>query len=1181
MGNQELPHKCSKCGKSLLPQAKFCTQCGHKIQIEGRPCPSCNKELEPGTKACPYCGTQIDPTPSLGLKEPVVDQQLVQEPDVVPSEPIPSELKTTIDHGMVLLRSLRENLSSVIVILGIFSILAAVAFTIIVLLPKEIVSDVEVPPLEGIIFDLFVILGLIAFLLKELIVHLGYISKKDTLDRWFSFVLVLISWTNLITFSMGLVITSLFFQIGLNLPVIFIFLSLIVFLIALLYFRRYKEPLFSSTFIITIMSIIYLVQWIIPIDPTLYTSLILLIVLGVVVVSYWAKDMILFTGLSILLPLMFLSPYLLSNSVVVTIIIVLVLFPYVEAILQRFVDDEKMGINVKSIGELGSTFGMINVGFSVFYGYLLPELSILILTIPVLGFLFLKVIYPDFQRLPLRDGATTIFLIFTLVFFDFIIDNLLILFGVAVLLVLYSTFTIFEYTQVQQKYFLRYVEFLLIASLVVISMTKLLFIWKICLYIIPLFTLLYLIQQKKPINHQTARGFVFGSEILILLAFIQSPIFDWFIIPIFSIIAIIGVMILFILNEENSRTKYSLDLTIFSLIFESILLVMMLWTRSNFEMLYPVVILIFLTIIISITQIRQRITPNFLWINSTFIVCFGLMTYWNEFEASWTILTVFLTVLPLIIDGLLTKGKENFSKAETVIKSRNLNISISAIALALIVFFEELDPLSHSILFFLIPITWVVLYLYNKPYFNSLSELLIIISPGFIFVSEMFLRQTIFTPITDKIYLYLTLLVFSIPVITLQTAHIFRRKIKEPVNPLILGTVISSLIIMTALWTYKFDPIEHLILYSGFILALIVSIFLIKWQYESILLLLVSFFPSTLYAGYFAFPSTLALYLIPTFPILLNFIMGLIYMKTDLSGKIQEFLMLFYFALFIVFSPIKLIEYTTALFALFQASWLFLGFIRRRINQKVLIFTNLMNSALVLVLMAFIEPLIPESFIKELGIEFPLRTTLIGLILVIMTLVMFFHIVNWQIVEIDIDFSYLMALVLIFNSSALILSFIQLVIRTTEVSLSSTIFGILIIFTILLVSSIISYISISRLKVEISLACIYTAAVWVILSSLYFTNIELVFLWLFFAPLMVLIFLTKKERAIILVGITFYFIAGLRLIEYTLEFLLSGIADWVTILGLIVFGIELVSLGIYSSISGKNNKKTTTLVQDV
>ena len=84
-----------------------------------------------------------------------------------------------------------------------------------------------------------------------------------------------------------------------------------------------------------------------------------------------------------------ISPHLLSNSIVIVIVLLLVSFPFVEAILHKL-DEEKEDIGVKTLGKLSITFGMINVSFSVFYGYLLPEVAVLVLTIPILGFLFLK-----------------------------------------------------------------------------------------------------------------------------------------------------------------------------------------------------------------------------------------------------------------------------------------------------------------------------------------------------------------------------------------------------------------------------------------------------------------------------------------------------------------------------------------------------------------------------------------------------------------------------------------------------------------------------------------------------------------------------------------------------------------------------------------------------------------------
>ncbi|MFX1283589.1 MAG: zinc ribbon domain-containing protein [Promethearchaeota archaeon] len=1176
MEGKDSSRNCPNCGVPLLPRAKFCTQCGTKIEAARILCPSCSKELELDTWSCPYCGAQIpkEVTPPPDHKIPEPGQKPTIETDTAPVTTTPSQVST---FGTQLLSSLRENISTVIVVLGALSIIAAISFTIIVLLPRELISDVEIPPFEGIIFDLFVILGLIALITKELTVYLGYIPKKETLDRWFSFVLILIFWTNLITFSLGLVEVSVFFQFGLNFTTMFVFLSLVNFLVSLLYFMRYREPLFSSTFITTIMSIIYLLQWIIPIDITSYTILIFLTTFGVIFVSQQTKDMILFIGLTILLPLMFLSPYLLSNSIVIAIIILLVSFPYLNAILQKFVikEPEKKDLIIKSLGDLCSTFGTLNVGFSVFYGHLPPILSIVILAFPVIGFIILKVIRPNFQRLPLRDGSTSVFLLFTLVFFDFIIKDLLVLFGVAFLLILYSTFTIFEYASIQQQNLQHYAEFFLLLSLLVVSLTNLLFLWKICLLLIPLLTLLILITQKKAINHHVARGFVFGSEILILVAFLQTPAFDWPVIPIFTIIIIIGVSIIFIFYKENRKNEFSLDLAVFSLISEGTLLVMMLWTKSSIEMLYPAIILLALTSIITISQIRQKISPNFLWLNSTFIVCFGLMTYWNEFDIRWTVSVTFLLILPILIEGLLAKSTENLSAAETIVKNRNLNISLTAIGLALIILFEELDPISHAVLFLIIPIVWIAIYLFDKLNFNSVSELLIIVFPGIIFTLEMLLKQEIFTPITDNMYLYLTLITFSIPVIVLQVEHFLLRRTKITINPLIIGTALASLIIMVAFWTYKFQPEENLMLVFGLIFALIISVFLIKWQYESILLLLVSFLPSTLYAGYIDFPSTFAFHLIPIFPILFNLIMGLIYIRTDLSAKLHEFLMLIYFGIFILFNPIQMIEYTTALFTLFYTSWLFLGLIKRKISQVVFISTNLLNSIFVLVLMVFIDPLVSELFIQELGIDLPFKTTLISLTLVMMALVTLFHIISWQLTENTIEYSFLMAFTLIFNSSAFILSSVQFLIRTTEITLNTIVLCILSGFTILLILFLISYARIKRLKTDISLACTYTAAIWVLLSSIYFPNIELVFLWLFFAPLMILVFIsTRKRKEIVLLGIIFYFFVGLRLIEHILEFLLAGTTEWSTIFGLIIFGIELVSLGIYSSISAKKINKT-------
>lgn len=1159
MDGKESPRKCPKCGASLLSQAKFCTQCGTRLV------------------------DSIAPTP--GHKEPEIEPQTVQKPtielDVVHPATTPSQLDTTLDYGLKLVSSVKENISNVIVLLGAVVILVAMAIVVVMLIPREFVSDIEVPPIEGTFFDLFVFLGLVTLLVKELTVFLGYIPKKETLDRWFSLVITIIWWTNLITLSMGLVETSLFFQIGFDVQTIFIILSLINFLIGLLYFWRYLEPLFSITFIVIIMSIVYLLQWIIPIVPIDYTILIFLTTFGVVIVSRHAKDTTIFIGLTVLLPLMFLSPYLLSNSNVIAILSLLISLPFIQTFLQYLLikAPEKTNLTIKTLGELCGTLGMINVGFSVFYGYIPPELSVFLLSVPVIGFIILKVIYPNFQGTPLRDLTISVLLVFNLVFFEFIVINQLVLFGVALLLIAFSIFTSLEYIAIQQQNIHYYAESLLLISLVVVSLTNILFFWKICLLIIPLLTIMVLTLQKKPIDQRTAREFIFGSEILFLVAFLRTPAFDWIVIPVFSIIVLGGVFTLFISYDTNEKTTYSLDLTIFTLIFEVTLLVIMLWTKNSLEMLYPVFLLLILAFIISFTQTLKKLHVNFIWLNSTFIVCFGLMAYWNEFDAYLTVLVSFLMMLPILIEAFLSKDDQKDTTNQVVYRNRNLSISLSAIGLALIVFFEELDPISHGLLYLLIPIAWMALFLFEKSNYNALSVLSIILFPGFVFIFELGLKQTIFTPITEKPYLYLTLLALAVPIVVLQ-ADQYRKQLQTLINPFVIGTALFSLILLVSFEIYEFQPEESMLLVFGLVIAIIVSILTIKWQYESVLLLIISFFPSTLYASYIDIPSSLGVHIIPIFPILLNFLMALKYMRTDLSVKLHEFLMLFYIGLFILFSPIKLIEYTTALIIAFNISWLFLGIIQGKTNQNTLILTNLMNSIFVLILVFFIEPPVSESYINEFGINIPLRTTLIFLVLVMISLVTILHLVSWQLTKIDPKDSYLMTLILVFNSSSFVLLLIPILFIMTD-GLYFVILGILVVSAILLLFSISLYMRVTRLNQDITLACIYTTAVWVILSSLYFPNIELVFLWIFFAPLLMIVFLIKQEKTIVLLGAVFYFVAGLRLIDYTLEFLFSGIADWISILGLIIFGIELVSLGIYISISSKRSNNKNELVLEL
>ena len=89
----------------------------------------------------------------------------------------------------------------------------------------------------------------------------------------------------------------------------------------------------------------------------------------------------------------------------------------------------------------------------------------------------------------------------------------------------------------------------------------------------------------------------------------------------------------------------------------------------------------------------------------------------------------------------------------------------------------------------------------------------------------------------------------------------------------------------------------------------------------------------------------------------------------------------------------------------------------------------------------------------------------------------------------------------------------------------------------------------------------------------FFKNIysELVFLSLILAPLFFIIFLTKRDNDLALFGFIFHVFAGLRIIENTLNFITLGKTNWLTILALIVFGLELVTLGIFASLKRKPN----------
>ncbi|MFX0172815.1 MAG: hypothetical protein ACFE9L_12935, partial [Candidatus Hodarchaeota archaeon] len=511
---------CPKCGEPAIPQGKFCMSCGSR-----------------------YPEAILPPAEQ---EEPEMEQSPIEEPlreeEDIESTPSTTQPLLTVEHGLNFLNLLRERFSTILIVLGALAIIAAISFSLLVLLPKEFISDIELPPIEGIVFDFFVIIGVIAVITKEGTVLLGYIPKKGALDRWFSFVLFLICWVNLVTFSLALVETSIFLVIGFSFQLIFIFLSVIVVLLSLLYFGRFKEPIFSIVFSIAIMSVLYLVQWIIPIDPLWFTFLIYISTVLMLIIAQF--DGLPFIGAKILLPIMFMSPYLLSNSITIAILFLLVSFPIIDALLKRFILKESCIDNfaIQSIGDISSPLGSITVCFSVFYGHLDVIVSFFLLLIPVFGLIGLKTVQPTLRINPGRDLSLIVYLAFITAFFDLIINNLIVLAGISFLLIVHSSLTFFECRNISQYNFREYAAILLIISLIVVSLTKIDFIFKNYLIIVPLAVLLVLILKKNIVETKIVQSVVFGTEILLLPSFARTPFIDWFIIPGFGFCALLGLL---------------------------------------------------------------------------------------------------------------------------------------------------------------------------------------------------------------------------------------------------------------------------------------------------------------------------------------------------------------------------------------------------------------------------------------------------------------------------------------------------------------------------------------------------------------------------------------------------------------------------------------------------------------
>ncbi len=1159
MSNNSPSQICKKCGKPRVHQGKFCVICGTRFIVPD----AASAPVETAET------TETNETSKTEDSEDLTTPTVTEDSEQDETAPLQRTSLIRFDQGITLVKALRKNLSIVLIGIGAISIIGAIAFTLLMLLPKEIIAGLEVPPLEGMIFDLFVLFGLLAILIKEAAVLLGYLPKRGTLDRWFSFVLLLVYWVNLITFSLGLVEESIFIDLGVSFALIFIILSIHTLIPSFIYFKRFKENTFSGILSIILVSVLYLFQWITPIDPTLYTITVIITVTIVLLIVLQSKDIFPFIGLEFLLPLIFLSPYLLSNSVVILVLLVINSFPFIEILLRNYMNQESDSSNsMQTIGQLISPLGIITTCFALFYGYLEVNISLILFAIPVLGFIGLKEVKPIFQRSQAANLVIIIYLLFTTIFLDLSINNNPVLIGLSILLTIQAIVVVFENIQTDHEKFRSNYAFLLLMSLIAISLTKIDFIWKILIIFIPIVFLLYLLTRKVSVSHSEVQLIVFGVEIVFLLSFLRTPFVDWIIIPISLVLALICLSTIVIFHRTKQVEKYSLDISIFTIIFEIILLVVMFWTQSSTEMLYPVMILIVFAGILLLVEVQRRVTNEFQWINASFLVCFGVMTFWNEFDEIILLITTFLLILPIVIDLLQTKDMEKSSLANKSSKIFNLNLSLSGIGLSLIIFFEEFSPLFHGLIYLIVIITWLGMYFSARNSLGNLSVLTILILPGIIFCFELLLHETIFTPITENSYLFLTIPILILPAILLQIDKSILRKetAKIIIAPLALGTAVVTLLTAVAFLIYGFDQQESAILIIGLSIGIIVSTFFIEWQYESGLLLLISSIPPLFYLIYLETISYM-FYLLPLLPIIVNFFIGFQYSKTNLGLRLNELIIVSYLILFVLFNPLQMIVYSTALVSVFLFSWQILGIIKQKHHKATFILTNTINSGFVLGLALLLNPLPLDLYIFEIPISF--ISVMVYLIIVLITLSTLLHLLYWQFREIDRNFSFLI-LTLIFDCSAVIIALIALLTRYTDLVLGDILIIILLSTIVLVMLFILVYTKEFLIKSQISTACIYVTTIWLILSSTHSPNVEIIFLWLFFAPILMIVYLTKKDKNIGFLGLFFYVIAGMRLFTHTIDFILLGDTEWLTILGLIVYGIEMVTLGIYTSLTKKS-----------
>jgi len=206
----------------------------------------------------------------------------------------------------------------------------------------------------------------------------------------------------------------------------------------------------------------------------------------------------------------------------------------------------------------------------------------------------------------------------------------------------------------------------------------------------------------------------------------------------------------------------------------------------------------------------------------------------------------------------------------------------------------------------------------------------------------------------------------------------------------------------------------------------------------------------------------------------------------------------------------------------------------------------------------------PSANIDDFPSVLNLNTFFLVLSYIMIALSTILSVIYWQVKQESVTLPILLSGSLVANFSSLLVVIGSFFIRTTDLILSAIAFGYLIIFSCFLFLGLVTNFRFTGLNSGIISSVILATSSWVVISSTFFHNIELIFLWILFAPILVAHYLHKKEFIYLALGVIFYTLSSIRLLEMILDSLQTGITNWLGIIGLVLLGVELLSIGIYT-----------------